>query len=155
MPRPRKPRKRATRRMLYWITMVLQETREEAGISGEKMAGEAGISLSKLKDIEAGKRWPGTRAQDIDHLVAVYARMTSKDGRLLWIDAAGRMALEGAPPLEHGRTTEDGHQPIERQALVTIFDQLLDRTGNGVGREKLEDVLAPLFRPRARRKKTG
>jgi hypothetical protein len=116
----------ATRYMLYWLSDVCTEARDNAGASRVDVASKARISEAKVyKFEEEADRWPRGR-EGIDQLVAAYAAVTGyRDHRELWLRAIHRWMRDFE--LDDGQLVEamDGRVPTEAleaiERLVGVF----------------------------------
>lgn len=84
------------RTMRYWISTVLREAREEAGVPPKNVAQLADVDNSTLSRFENHRTWP----QNLDRMVAAYALIAGvEDPRDLWREAVQRYVKDGGQPV--------------------------------------------------------
>lgn len=88
-------------RMAYWLAQACRLTREEAGLSQTKVAGEVGVRETSVYRFEIGGGW----ARDPEKYVNAYAQLAGQDDpRQIWDRALELWRDHGENPL----TAEDG-----------------------------------------------
>jgi transcriptional regulator with XRE-family HTH domain len=123
MAATQKPRRRATREFASWLAIVASEAREEHGISLERVAADADVSVSTVRNFEEKGTWP----HKVNRLMAVYAKLTGLgDGRLLFAQAVSNWQEHGRPPLADPDQEPDLLAEAEQD--VDALVQQVDRT---------------------------